>query len=178
MSNDFEKLVRSYAAEVQAFNDAAVALLSLVSLDDATGAQLDGLGQIIGAERQGLDDTEYRNYLRAIIQVNKSGGTIPQLVEIVRLATNTTLPQAAVELAESYPGDFYIKVSVKLDPGVGYIVADAMYEGKAAGVHGVLHFFQTEPVFAFDGAGGSKFDGGFYLKTAVRNSGGRESELL
>lgn len=178
MSNDFEKLIRSYANETQALDAAATDLLRLISLDDATGVQLDGLGQIIGAEREGLDDSDYRMLLRAQIQANRSGGTIPQLVEIIRLASNTTLPQAAVEFFESFPAEFVAKITTKLDPGAGYIAAQLMYESKAAGVHGILHFFDTEPVFAFDGDGGSKFDGGFYLKTAVRNRGARESELL
>jgi hypothetical protein len=178
MSNDFELLIRSYLGEVQALDTAATELLVLVSIDGATGVQLDGLGQIIGAERQGLDDDDYRMLLRAQIQVNKSGGTIPQLIEIIRLASNTTLEQAAVELTESFPADFVVKITVALDPGTGDIAAQTMYEAKAAGVHGVLHYFDTEPVFAFDGDGGSKFDGGYYLKTAVRNRGARESELL
>lgn len=178
MSNDFEKLIRSYANEAQALDAAATDLLRLISLDDASGAQLDGLGQIIGADRQGLDDDDYRMLLRAQIQINRSGGTIPQLVEILRLVSNTTLAQAAVELTESFPADFVAKITVALDPGTGDIAAQALYEAKAAGVHGVLHYFDTEPVFAFDGDAGSKFDGGYYLKTAVRNRGARESELL
>lgn len=176
--NDLEKLVRSYVLEVQAFNDAATDALTLMSLDGAVGVQLDGLGVIIGAERQGLDDDEYRTLLRAQINVNKSGGTIPQLIEIARQATNTTLTQQAIELTESFPADFVIKCTVVLDTDTGYVAAEMIYRGKAAGVHGIFNFFQTEPVFAFDGAGSSKFDGGYYLKTAIRNRAARESEIL
>jgi hypothetical protein len=177
--NDLERLVASYAPELQEINDAATDLLTLVFLNDAAvGVQLDGLGELIGVERQGLGDDEYRSLLRAQVQVNKAGGTIPQLIEIVRLATNTTLPDQAIELTESFPADFVIKVLTLLDTDVGYIAAEAMYNGKAAGVHGILNFYQTEPVFAFDGAGSSKFDGGYYLKTAIRNRAARESEIL
>lgn len=178
MANNFEKLVRSYVDQAQELNDAATELLELVSLDGASGVQLDGLGQLIGLERQGLDDDTYKAALKAWIRVNTSGGTIQQLVEVIRLATSSTVADAAVELVEDFPAGFKITFLGLLPTGIGYMAAEAMYQAKAAGVHGIFEFHQTEPVFAFDGAGGSKFDGGYYLKTAIRNRAARESETL
>jgi len=178
MSNDLELLARSYVDELQALDAAATALLTDTSLDAAVGVQLDGLGQIIGLERNGLDDDRYRALLRAQIRVNTAGGTIPQLNEIIRLVTGTTAANAAFTLVESFPADFKIDFVPILDVGVGAIAADAMYQAKAAGVHGVFEYYETAPVFAFDGAGGSRFDGGWYIKTAIRNRGARESEVL
>lgn len=178
MSNNFELLVRSYAAEVQALDTAATELLTLTTLNGAEGVQLDGLGQIIGIERQGLDDEPYRSLLRSQIRINRSGGSIEQLNEIIRFATNTTAADQAFDLVESFPADFKITFTTILDADVGPIAAEAMYLGKAAGVHGVFEYHDTEPVFAFDGDGSSKFDGGYYLLTAIRNRGARESEIL
>ena len=176
MSNNFELLVRSYAAEVQALDTAATEVLTLTTINGAEGVQLDGLGQIIGIERQGLDDEPYRSLLRSQIRINRSGGSIEQLNEIIRFATNTSAADAAFELVEGFPADFKITYGPIIDAAIGPIAAEAMYLGKAAGVHGV--FDDTEPVFAFDGDGSSKFDGGFYLLTAIRNRGARESEIL
>lgn len=178
MSNAIEKLVDSYANELQAIDTAATQLLVLITVDSAVGVQLDGLGQIIGVDRNGLTDEQYRSLLRSYIRVNSSGGTIEQLNEIIRLATNTTEADQAFVLIEGLIAEFKIEFQQTLANGLGPIAADAMYAGKAAGVHGVFEYHETTPIFAFDGDGGSKFDGGFYFKTAIRNRGARESEIL
>ena len=178
MSNDFELLVRSYVDEVQALDAAATDLLTSTGLDSAEGVQLDGLGQIIGLDRAGLSDTLYRSLLRAYIRVNTSAGTIEQLNEIARLASNTTTADQAFGLSESFPADFVLAFTTALPVGIGAIVAEAVYQGKAAGVHGQTSYFENTPVFAFDGPGGVKFDGGSRFKTSIRNRGGRESEIL
>lgn len=167
MANNFETLVEGYVAEAQALNDAATELLQAVTIENATGVQLDGLGQIIGVERNGLDDEPYRSLLRAYIAINSSGGTIEQLLTIARLATNTTIEDAAIELVEGSIAEFYIECTELLSAGVGDVFVDAVIQGKAAGVYAVAKYIETEPVFAFDGDGGSKFDGGFYLRAAV-----------
>lgn len=178
MANDIELLVTAYVDQIQELNDAATELLAKVSLDEATGFQLDRLGEIIGLERQGLDDDAYRSALRGWIQVNTSGGTIEQLNEIVRLVTNTPYAAFVFELVEYFPAGFKVDFTQVLPTGIGPMAAEAVYQGKAAGIHGVFEYFETEPVFAFDSFGGSKFDGGYYLKTAIRNRGARESEIL
>lgn len=175
--NNLELLTRAYVAELQALDTAATALLTDTTIDASEGVQLDGLGQILGIERQGLDDEPYRSLLRAYIRVNTSGGSIEQLNEIIRLATNSTIADAAFTLVESFPADFKIDYVPILPVGIGPIAAEAMYSGKAAGVHGVFEYHDTEPMFAFDGVGSSKFDGGYYLKSAIRNRGARESEV-
>ena len=44
------------------------------NLDAAIGAQLDGIGEIIGLRRANLDDEHYRSALRFQILLNNSGG--------------------------------------------------------------------------------------------------------
>lgn len=178
MSNDLELLARSYVDESQALNDAATALLPATSLEEAVGVQLDGLGQIIGIERQGLTDTQYRSLLRAYIVVNTSTGTIEELNTIARLASNTTAAAQRFTLVESTPADFLIEFTLTLPVGIGEIVAEAVYQGKAAGVHGQTMYAEQVPIFAFDGANGADFDGPAKLKTSIRNRGTRESEIL
>lgn len=178
MANDLELLLKSYVAQVQALNDAATELLPKVSIDGAAGVQLDGLGQIIGLERQGLSDEAYRSALKGWIQVNRSGGTIDQLNAIVRLLTSTAIADQAFNLIEDTPAAFKIDFTQVLPGEVGPMTAEGVYQSKAGGVYGIFEYFDTEPVFAFDGVDGSKFDGGFYLKTAIRNRAARESEIL
>ncbi|NIQ97940.1 MAG: DUF2612 domain-containing protein, partial [Desulfuromonadales bacterium] len=45
---NIELLVRRFADEAQALDDAALALLPGVAISTAVGVQLDGLGEIIG----------------------------------------------------------------------------------------------------------------------------------
>lgn len=179
MANDLEKLVRSYTDELQELNDAATALLTDTSIDGSEGVQLDGLGQIIGLPRQGLTDEQYQAALKAWVRVNDSSGTIEEINEIVRLATNTTTADKAFRQIEDFPAGFKVEMLQILAVGIGPMVAEAIYQAKLGGVGAIFEYHQTEPVFAFDGAnGGSKFDGGHYLKTAIRNRGARESEIL
>ena len=178
MSNDFELLVRAYVDEAQALDTAAADLLALTSLAGSVGSQLDGLGQIIGLERAGLDDDQYRALLNAQIRINISGGTVEQINEIIRLVTGTTAEDDAFALVEGEVAEFKIDYTVTLDSGIGPIAAEAMFQARAAGVYGVFEYHETTPIFAFDGAGASKFDGGYYLLTAIRNRGARESDIL
>jgi hypothetical protein len=174
--NDFEKLVRSYVDELQALDTAATDLLVLTTLDGAEGVQLDGLGQIIGLERNGLDDDLYQSLLRAYIRVNTSAGTIEQINEIVRLATNTSVADQFFRLNEGSPAEFEVQCTGQLGTGLGAIAAEAMYQGKPAGVHGVFIYWETTSPFVFDG--GAVFDGGYFFAAAIRNRGARESEIL
>lgn len=178
MSNPLELLVRAFVAEAQELDAASTALLPATSLDEATGVQLDGLGQIIGPARQGLDDDQYRALLKAYVLINKSGTEIETINDIVLLLTDTEPGDQAFELHEGSPAEFIVTMNQILPAGFGPVIAEAIYRAKAAGVHGVFSYWETEPVFAFDGDGGSQFDGGYYLRSATRNIGGRESEIL
>lgn len=180
MSNNFELLVDAYVQELQELDTAATELLQLITLDGAEGVQLDGLGQILGVDREGLSDEQYRSLLRAYVQVNTSSGTIEELITVSRLALGIADDPAEIVVhEEQYPAGFTISYDSSVTVHVGEITAEAIYQGKAAGIHGIFQYFHSTPVFAFDGAnGGSKFDGGHYLKTAIRNRAGRESEIL
>jgi hypothetical protein len=185
MANNFETWVEGYVDELQDVDTAATDLLVLTTIDGASGVQLDGLGQIVGIARQGLEDDPYRSLIRAYIKVNISGGTIEDMNEIVRLATNTSVADGAFGLTEGGLAEFSIECTQALPAGVGLIAAEAMYQGKPGGVHAVFIYHETEPVFAFDGFGGSQMgndplpgDSGYYLRGAIRNRGARESEIL
>lgn len=53
-------------------------------LDEAEGAQLDGLGSIVGEPRRGRADDVYRRFIGVRILVNRSNGRIEELNTIVR----------------------------------------------------------------------------------------------
>ncbi|NJR72720.1 MAG: hypothetical protein HC773_01425 [Scytonema sp. CRU_2_7] len=56
-------------------------------LDVATGAQLDGLGDIVGIERKGNTDDVYRQLIRFQIGINSSSGEWETLLALTKFLT-------------------------------------------------------------------------------------------
>lgn len=73
---DLENVIFSLDAGRQLFNGTS---------SPAIGAQLDGLGEIIGIRRNGLDDVEYLVFLIGTIAENNSDTTISSVENIVAL---------------------------------------------------------------------------------------------
>lgn len=170
---ELEALTRAYTDQTQELEGAAIALIDAVSLEGAEGVQLDGLGDILGREREGATDDRYRNLLKAQIRINLSRGTIEDIISAVRLVIGI---EKQIEIKEGTYADFDLTVDEQLDPDVGPDAADVVYAAKPAGVHGTFTYWETDPLFRFDTSGGGFDDG--YFGTSLRNSGGRESEIL
>src|SRR5690606_15428098 len=62
-------MIEAFVGQVADLEDALEELRTGRSLDQAQGAQLDGLGTIIGLPRGGMDDEQYRARLRVQIRV-------------------------------------------------------------------------------------------------------------
>lgn len=54
------------------------------TVDEAQGALLDRWGAIVGEPRGGLGDDDYRRIIRVKLQAQKTGGSPPQMAEVVR----------------------------------------------------------------------------------------------
>lgn len=109
--------------------------IAIDSVDTAVGVQLDGFGAIVGAERQGLSDADYRALIRATIRSNRSEGTAPDLYSIVSAA----LVSEAAGLARIHfypPAGFIIEI---LNPPAftETILHGLIVRGTAAGVRGI-----------------------------------------
>lgn len=91
----------TYLEQLQDIENAMQEVLTLRALATAFGQQLDGLGAIIGQPRLGNTDARYRVLLAARIAINKSSGTINELIKIARLIHNDEA--AAVVFTEYYP---------------------------------------------------------------------------
>ncbi len=74
-------------------------LLTLRTLENAAGVQLDGLGDIVGIDRQGLTDNAYRTAIRFQIGINFSNGEPETLIALTRFITEGTV----VNYTELYP---------------------------------------------------------------------------
>jgi hypothetical protein len=83
--NNIKKLLRALVTPVQDLEDTLQTLLVERSIDTAVGEQLNVLGRLVGQERAGLVDDDYRRVLRARISVHRSKGTIADINKITRL---------------------------------------------------------------------------------------------
>lgn len=85
---NIEGILTSWLTSVQVTEDRLFDLLNFRSIDTAIGVQLDYIGKIVGCERDGSSDSEYRDRIRLQILINTSEGTPNDILEITSLTTN------------------------------------------------------------------------------------------
>lgn len=79
-------VLANYTDEIQLLENAVWDTINKRLLDNATFAQLDVLGAIVGEPRDGLADDPYRVRIRVRILINKSFGTVPDVIGVLKLA--------------------------------------------------------------------------------------------
>jgi hypothetical protein len=128
--------------QFQALEDAAQALLTLTSIDDSEGTQLDRLGVLLGQPRAGLDDATYRLALKARVKVNRSSGTVEDIYAFLSaLAPGTRFQyvRGFPEPAET-PGQasFQVTALTPISRAQGEVGAELLQDAKMAGVRAYL----------------------------------------
>lgn len=83
---NFEALLGIFLAKLQEVEDTFWDSYVLRQLDNATAAQLNLIGKIVGEPRRLISsgDADYRRLIRARIAANKSAGTIAQVLRVLR----------------------------------------------------------------------------------------------
>lgn len=157
---NLEAFLRLLADQVQAIEDAAHEVPAEgLNVDVAEGAQLDGIGSIVGQARNGQSDATYRLFIKAKILVNTSGGTAEDLIEVFDVLTGLGM---TIELAEFFATDaahFEVFLTPALPVGIdGVVVSTLALRAKGAGIRGIATFFDEfgiafdEPLEGFDDA--------------------------
>ncbi len=99
-SDKLKEFLRIYLESVEDLNVEQLALSAInTDFKTATGYQLDLIGKLIGAERKGRADSDYRNYILFKISVNIGSGTPEDVINYLSIATNAT----KVRYFEHYP---------------------------------------------------------------------------
>lgn len=131
-----EDIVGIFMGQVQAVESSLWQLFVERSIDTGIGAQLDVLGDIVGAERQDLNDANFTALIRARIKANNSEGTAPDIFAIVAAALGNPAPGFA-DLTPFFPAAYQITVVAPplFDEG---ILSRLIQDGTAAGVRAVL----------------------------------------
>lgn len=83
--NNWVKLLQCFLGPVQDLENAFQQLLVDRTVDRAYGVQLDVIGRIVGQLRAGMADDVYRRYIRARISVNRSKGTVADVLKVADL---------------------------------------------------------------------------------------------
>ena len=103
-------LLGALVSQVQGVEDTLWDLHIARRLARAAGAQLDGIGRIVGLRRGRLIEESYRTYLRAQIRLLRSHGTPEDLLAMVSLIVG---PEVSVELDGNHHGPRqFLSVSV------------------------------------------------------------------
>lgn len=141
-------LLKSWATQVQAIEDAANGLRLARAIETAEGLALDKLGALVGQGREGRTDVQYRIWISGRILVNRSRGKPPQLIGIA-----AKLGQQRVRFVEYYPAAFIIYLDTPIAGGDGVEIAKLLKIAKAGGVQMQLVWHDTALPFRFSSSG-------------------------
>ena len=146
-----EALLEALADQLEEVQRAFSDLLVKRTLDAATGAQLDGIGDIVCLSRtealqmvarlesvSTIDDDAYRNYLKWKIFKNTSSCTYREITQSIRAFWTRTDVMFAEKL--THPATIFLTTEMNLDdnPGVEVTRIFAVPQMKAAGVRVVI----------------------------------------
>jgi hypothetical protein len=99
MRSTSQAIPSSCCSGAQQLEDVHWDLLVGCTLDNSTGDQLDQWGDIVGEPRGGLEDWDYRVFIKARIMANRCTGTLDELIRIFQIVTAPSV----VTSKEIYP---------------------------------------------------------------------------
>lgn len=176
--NNITKLIRGLVESVQGVEDALQQVHVGFDIDVAEGDQLDVVGALVGQARNGMDDDDYRRIIRAKISVNRSKGTIADVIKVADLV----IYDEDAYLHVDNTGIASLKLIVEdivLDWEVAELTIKMLRDTVSGGVRIVLEFWQyaESAMFEFAPYSGSSPGLGFgsSLSGAV---GGRLASAL
>jgi len=125
----------------------------------AEGAQLDGIGEIVGIDRNGLSDEQYRIFILGKIAQNFSDATMPTIIKILDIFF------APVEMVthELYPAEVDVEMAdISLDPAFWQIVFPLIQRALGAGIKlGFITQYDLDNAFTVGDDFGNGSGGGF-----------------
>lgn len=154
-STNLRAIVSAFVEQVQELEDVLNTVPATRSLDTATGASLDALGELVGMPRPlGTDDDVYRVLIFGRIGLNISQGETERVIALYSLFTASD----RVQMQEYQPASISLMSDGAVVPGVEDMLGEFLEAVTAAGV-AVLYFGLHDPTNAFVFAGGT--GGGF-----------------
>ncbi len=149
--NNIKKLLQALVDPVQDVESALQQLLVDRAVGTAVGEQLDVLGRVVGQDRNGMVDDDFRRMVRARISVNRSKGTISDVLVVAELVLDDT--GAYLRVDNQGTAALVLRVEdVVTDWAVAELIIRMLRETVAGGVRIILEFWlSTAPdMFRFD----------------------------
>lgn len=134
-----EALLCALVDQIQEVEAATWQLIDLRTLNNAEGAQLKGIGDILGEKQGSFDQETYRALLRAKVRVLRSKGAFDDVVEVLFLLQGS---ETGVTVFERFPAAFEIATVNPLSASIGELSRRFLRAAKAAGVR--LQFLWSE----------------------------------
>lgn len=159
-------LLSGIVEQIQPLEDAFIQLRDNRSLANAVGVQLDRLGDIIGLDRDGLNDTDYRIKLQLKIFANISEGDPETLIAVYAFIMGATL----ILYQDNPPAGFMMMANTDIPPGQETVIYEQLNKLCPAGVR--MDFMGSfDPTDAFSFAGGNSPGLGFGELSVPANGG-------
>ena len=128
----WEGTIYSLVGPAQTLEDIMEQVLTERSLSASEGVNLDKIGEIVGVDRQGDSDGDYKDKIVGKIAENNSDGTARDLIEITTILLGDELVR--VIIAEDFPAKIRIYVFVNGTDHNPVGLLESLQRAKAAGV--------------------------------------------
>lgn len=162
-------VINAIADMFQLTEDAIYEMYGRLDIDASEGQQLDGIGGIVGIERQGYADATYRLLIKGKIAENTSTGTPEDIIQIYNILTSGT----TAYIGELFPAKIFITNNGSIPAGLEFLVEQMTNNSTAAGV-GLDYIGYHNGGDAFSFAGG---DGKGFGDTTDANIGGEFAKV-
>ena len=141
-------LINSWNGQIQELEEVLYGLSTSRSINTATGYQLDLLGELLGKNREGRSDADYRIVLLAKVAQNISRGTPEDVIGVFKILTSSS----QVQLSDGYNGEVYLLADHPLTQDQINTILREMDSVVPAGVRvNALGSFDPDDSFAFNG---------------------------
>jgi hypothetical protein len=133
-ADNLKALIGLCAGRYQDLEDAFWAVFS-ETIDNVHGERLDEYGRIVNQPREGRIDDTYRLWIKTRVKINRSSGTIPEIIDIFTALVNGT---SSVTLSEEFPAAFTLTMGAStfaIDPVESNSILQKV---KPAGVRAVF----------------------------------------
>ena len=150
-------IITAFASNIQDLEDSTYGMVALRALVNATGAQLDRIGEIVGISRQSFDDDFYRILIYVQIGKNTSQANAEKIISIFALLTEANV----VHLINLNAGSIQLLTDGVIDEDKVNFIFQNMEDVVGSGIR-IDHIMSfDDDSFAFEGVNSNSPGKGF-----------------
>lgn len=148
--------IRAHAIQQQRIETMFLQLWIELTIEYASGLQLDKLGALVLEDRRGLDDSTYKAAIRTKIRINRSNATANEVIDIMR-ATEDRLYHMRQFAYASMELELVNEYKAGVDADLVFL-AGVLKKIKAAGVRADIVYHERDNISIFTSASGDSFE--------------------